>query len=445
MRTPRCGDGGGDCHRRGGFQPIGRAVDGPTPWKLVADLDKPVTGPVDVVGCAYDSAGAVIAASMPATIMVYAGESTASVPMAARVWSDVPVFVPPTQARAGATGGRAVVRARAARPGAAATGPAAARARAARPGPAGDGGGSAGAAGGWPPAGRGGMAGGGGNGGGGGGAARAAAAGAGICPSLSERPSSSAASPAPPTSTRFRSPEMGSPRVIASNRSGGFGDYHLYATTRSATTADFGLPTLLRNVNTADAETKPVLSPNGLKLYFSSDRPAPGHGIRHLYLQSIQPFAGLWAAGAACGGELHGLRFPAQRDHRRAVPLLRSAGRWYGPRHLRPEHHHRWRRHAGRGAQLPVRRRPRHPQRRCISPSTSPPRGSASEPRTAAAREHPDRASIDPDGIFTDLALVSELNTDSAELPSYLSPDGCTLYLDSYRGGRSHLWVAVKP
>jgi len=50
-----------------------------------------------------------------------------------------------------------------------------------------------------------------------------------------------------------------------------------------------------------------------------------------------------------------------------------------------------------------------------------------------------------PTGTFTDLALVSELNTESAEIPSYLSPDGCTLYFDSDRGGRLHLWVAVKP
>ena len=68
--------------------------------------------------------------------------------------------------------------------------------------------------------------------------------------------------------------------VIASNRSdlGGRGDYDLYRTTRSATTDDFGLPTLLPNVNTADAETKPVLSPNGLNLFFSSDRPGLGTG-----------------------------------------------------------------------------------------------------------------------------------------------------------------------
>ena len=52
---------------------------------------------------------------------------------------------------------------------------------------------------------------------------------------------------------------------------------------------------------------------------------------------------------------------------------------------------------------------------------------------------------LTPTEAFTDLALVSELNTESAEIPSYLSPDGCTLYFDSDRLGRQHLWVATKP
>ncbi len=50
-----------------------------------------------------------------------------------------------------------------------------------------------------------------------------------------------------------------------------------------------------------------------------------------------------------------------------------------------------------------------------------------------------------PTGPFSGLAMVTELNTTSAEFPTYLSPDGCTIYIGSNRSGRQHLWVAGKP
>ncbi len=57
---------------------------------------------------------------------------------------------------------------------------------------------------------------------------------------------------------------------------GGPGKFDLLnGTTRANTSAAFGLPTLLPNVNTSDTETKPVVSPDGLQLYFSSAGRAP--------------------------------------------------------------------------------------------------------------------------------------------------------------------------
>jgi hypothetical protein len=50
-----------------------------------------------------------------------------------------------------------------------------------------------------------------------------------------------------------------------------------------------------------------------------------------------------------------------------------------------------------------------------------------------------------PSGPFSGLAMVTELNSASAEFPTYLSADGCTIYLGSNRSGRQHLWVATKP
>jgi hypothetical protein len=51
-------------------------------------------------------------------------------------------------------------------------------------------------------------------------------------------------------------------------------------------------------------------------------------------------------------------------------------------------------------------------------------------------------------GAFSNLAPVTELNTTSwDEVPEWLSPDGCTIYLSSNRedGLDRHIWVASRP
>ena len=372
-------------------QPIGRAVDIEMPWKLGAYLDRPVTGSVDVVGCAYDSTAAVIAAGMRATIMVHAGESTATVPITLVSGATSPFCLPSDAGAGGSDGGTG---------GGAGTGGAS--------GSGGDGTGGSAGAGGASGTGGDGTDGGAGSAGGSGGPAgwpaaaalaaeRAAEAGAAICPSRSRRRCSSPSSTAPPTSTRSGSPEMGSPPSSPATRSGGFGDYDLYSTTRSTTSADFGLPTLLGNVNTADAETKPVLSPTGLNLYFSSDRPRSGTGY-DIYVSSrsslsanFGPPALLAAASSTVSDLVHSVTSDGQYLYfNRPVS---GTGRDIFVLNLTTW----WRPHPGRGAQLPVRRRPRHPERRPIDRLL---RLHADRPRNLGWQrrgEHPDRASIDSD------------------------------------------------
>ncbi len=49
-------------------------------------------------------------------------------------------------------------------------------------------------------------------------------------------------------------------------------------------------------------------------------------------------------------------------------------------------------------------------------------------------------------GTFSNLAPVTELNSGFSELPNWVSPDGCTIYLSSARlSGTRAIWVASKP
>ena len=235
--------------------------------------------------------------------------------------------------------------------------------------------------------------------------------------------------------------------VIASNRAdlGGRGDYDLYRTTRPATTDDFGLPTLLPNVNTVDAETKPVLSPNGLNLFFSSDRPGQGTGY-DVYVASRSSLSANFgapalvpAASSTVSDFLHSVtadaRYlyfdrPVTGTGRDIFVMNLTTG---GAPALVPELNSQYDEgHAILSDDLLTV----YFASTRVGLSTSD--GSGPANILTAHRST-------PTGAFTNLALVSELNTDSAEIPSYLSPDGCTLYIDSDRSGRLHLWVAVKP
>jgi Tol biopolymer transport system component len=66
---------------------------------------------------------------------------------------------------------------------------------------------------------------------------------------------------------------------FASKRPGGSGDYDLYSATRTSATGAFGTPVPV-GVNSAQAEVQPVLSPDGLTMYFATAR----DGTRDVYV-----------------------------------------------------------------------------------------------------------------------------------------------------------------
>jgi hypothetical protein len=68
---------------------------------------------------------------------------------------------------------------------------------------------------------------------------------------------------------------------LSSNRPGGVGGYDIWFATRTAPTQEFAAPRLLEGVNTLQDERSPVTSRDGLQLFFSSNFQASGlHDIR---------------------------------------------------------------------------------------------------------------------------------------------------------------------
>jgi Tol biopolymer transport system component len=66
--------------------------------------------------------------------------------------------------------------------------------------------------------------------------------------------------------------EDGLTLLVSSRRAGGVGNFDLWIATRGTRSDAFQNPALLANINTINREDGPWLSPDGLRLYFNSDR-----------------------------------------------------------------------------------------------------------------------------------------------------------------------------
>jgi hypothetical protein len=74
--------------------------------------------------------------------------------------------------------------------------------------------------------------------------------------------------------------------VFASSRAGGSGKTDLWYATRSAGSSAFSEPKPVPTINTSTNDGEPLISPDGLELYFASDRPG-GQGDLDIYCTSI--------------------------------------------------------------------------------------------------------------------------------------------------------------
>ena len=235
--------------------------------------------------------------------------------------------------------------------------------------------------------------------------------------------------------------------IVASDRTdlGGPGKFDLYGTTRASASAAFGLPTLLPNVNTTDTETKPVVSPDGLQLYFSSDRPGAGTGYdiyvaTRLSLVASFGAPSLVASVSSTAGDLMG-SLTADGQYLYFDRTTSGTGRDIYVKNLRtadppvPVDALNSKYDEGHAIlsddQLTV-----YFASTRVGLSTS---GGSADANILVAHQ-----STVTD-LFGDPALVTELNTSNADIPGYLSPDGCILYFDSDRSGSQDLWVATKP
>jgi len=94
------------------------------------------------------------------------------------------------------------------------------------------------------------------------------------------------------------------------NIPGGHGGYDIWMATRPDTNSPFGQVTNLSEINTASNEGGPSISPDGLTLYFRSNRKGPGQLFRATRRSLTQPFGNVehlttfdtpgWHSGHAC-------------------------------------------------------------------------------------------------------------------------------------------------
>jgi hypothetical protein len=225
---------------------------------------------------------------------------------------------------------------------------------------------------------------------------------------------------------------------------GGPGDYDLYRASRASIAEPFAAPSLVPLVNTEFSERKAVLSPDGLQLFFSSDRPGLGTG------EDI--YVALRASTAFEFGEpglLTGIN-SAQGD---LVHSITKDGRFlYFDRPATGAARNIFQFDLSTAATRPVTEiESRYDDAHALESadgltiywattrvSLDDSDGSAQSNIWSARRASP----TDPLGS---LAPVAELNTASAETVHYLSADGCRIYIGSERSGRGQLYVAARP
>ena len=180
--------------------------------------------------------------------------------------------------------------------------------------------------------------------------------------------------------------------VLASDRASPGGNDMLYTGTLGAN-GQFGTPQLLANVNSTFDETTPYLRPDGQILYFASDR--GGTGGYDIYRAALQ-------AGA----------FTAPQDESE----LDSTNSDFSP---------------------------------TVSPDDTVIYWGSDRPGAlGGAADYDIYVAQRPNvlvGFGPATNLGAPLNSTAVDLPGWISPDGCTLYMESARAGTRDLYVAQRP
>ena len=102
----------------------------------------------------------------------------------------------------------------------------------------------------------------------------------------------------------FISPD-GLSLYFCSNKSGGYGGLDLWLTTRATTSSSWGTPVNLGPVvNSSNSDYAPSLSPDGLLLLFTSTRPG-GRGDPDIYMTTCKSIFDPWGAPVNLGSQIN--------------------------------------------------------------------------------------------------------------------------------------------
>jgi hypothetical protein len=229
------------------------------------------------------------------------------------------------------------------------------------------------------------------------------------------------------------------------NRAGSVGGVDMYVATRGAKTDPFGTPTLVTPPNTKYNDLEPMLSADGLALYFTHEDNTTGAAPANLWIAQRSSVADPFPAGTKIAGidtatasvkdiEPYvvgsGLYFASSRSgvfdlYYAAAPNLTLPTEVPGVNS------------ATASDFAPVV----SPDELTIYFASDRPNGKGQADVWMATRASPAVA-------FSNVTALTSVNSSSLDYPTWISPDSCTLYLVSDRpgthGGRD-IWRATKP
>jgi Tol biopolymer transport system component len=233
---------------------------------------------------------------------------------------------------------------------------------------------------------------------------------------------------------------------FTSTRPNGPGQASLYVATRPSKKDPFGTPAPIPNVNSQFSDEFPSVSADGLMLVFSSDRANPGY--EHIYVSTRSSTSSAFGAPVLVSSltssavDREGYLLPAGTELYFASNRAGGAG---------SDDIYRSFIHGGSFQQpsdvseLSTQYEEEHPtvsgdDLTIFFASTRPDLGAQGSWDILVATRASTSAS------FNSITNVEKLNSPYGDLPDWISPDGCTLYMSSTRGpgGSWQLYVATR-
>lgn len=222
----------------------------------------------------------------------------------------------------------------------------------------------------------------------------------------------------------FLMPDQLTIYFVSDRTAGTNGD--LWWASRTMTSDPFGIPQRIAELSTGAAETAPVLSADGLQIYFSSNRPG-GSGAVDIWGSTRPNLASTWSVPVPIT-ELNS----AENDY--SSSLSPAGDRMYLTYHRSGVVELWSTKRAGVGTAWDP------PQRDVLNPAQS---ASATNPETVVFSRNGDLFMAVRVGTGWGPAMqLTQLNSPGLDGNAWLSPDLRTMYFDSNRNSKYELFVA---